>query len=322
MGFRLLAGLALLVGALASGPGCESPPPVVPAEPEPPVEPPPEPEPEPEEEPYPVVSRCQYSTIRVGAPRRVDVEDRGCSEAYEVDFAVEGSPGDAMLLDMFQTHTLWNWRVEDLGEGVRHAFTLRMQPVWQTFWSISREASGIRGHEPLVVQACPEDEGAGPVLACTTDRCGIYDELEAVPPLRPEELELAVTLPRAFLHETLVREGETVEIPLTFRIFRPLPRDVLVELGFDWRHPPPAEWSDVDLSPTEILLPAGTRRSHTRVARLKVTRYDVVEEFSPYAPFLVVLKMTVSDAVGNQFVPRCSNPPRKGLYFRLVPKDW
>ena len=47
----------------------------------------------------------------------------------------------------------------------------------------------------------------------------------------PEELELAVTLPREFLHETIVREGDTVEIPLRFRIFRPLPRDVLSNWG-------------------------------------------------------------------------------------------
>ena len=137
----------------------------------------------------------------------------------------------------------------------------------------------------------------------------------------PEELELAVTLPREFLHETIVREGDTVEIPLRFRIFRPLPRDVLVELGFHRRHQP-SEWSDVHLSPTEILLPAGTRRSQARVARLQVTRYEVPEEVSSYGSFLVVLGMTEIDAIGNYPVPRCSNPPRKGLYFRLVPADW
>ena len=54
---------------------------------------------------------------------------------------------------------------------------------------------GIRGHEPLVLQRCPEGEGDGAVLACTTESCGIYDDVLEVPALQPAELEVAFTVP-------------------------------------------------------------------------------------------------------------------------------
>ena len=299
--------------------GCDAPAPTVsPAEPpEAPVPPA-----EPEEEPYPVVSRCESGTIRVSAPRRVDERYRSrCSEAYEVDFVVEGAPGDTMLLDMFQTHTLRRWRVEADGEGVRHAFTLRMQPFWAGI-VYGPEPAGIRGHEPIVVQRCPEGEGEGSVLACTTVGCGIYDDVSEVPPLMPSDLELAITLPPAFLYDTVVRAGDTVEIPLTFRIFRPLERATGVVLELEGFYPGEPKQADIEISPAEIVLPAGSWRTQTRIARLTVKRYDYPEIGSPDSAFYVLLKPWGPADYQEWEFPRCVNPPDNRIVFVLVPEDW
>ena len=93
-------------------------------------------------------------------------------------------------------------------------------------------------------------------------------------------------------------------------------------MGLDPRASSIRERADIEISPTEILLPAGTRRSQTRVARLQVTRYEVPEGVSSHGAFLIRLTMTATEPMGNWHVPGCVNPPRKGLYFRLVPKDW
>ena len=70
-----------------------------------------------------------------------------------------------------------------------------------------------------------------------------------------------------------IREGETVEIPITLQIFNPLAGDagVLFELNMD---PALAEFADVDISPAEIRLPAGSFRTRTAPLRVTLTRYD------------------------------------------------
>ena len=269
-------GWALWLGlALAASPGCETPAPPVPA-PEPPAVPSEPQEPaEPPEEPYPVVSQCENSTIRVGAPRRIDEPDLNqCTEEYEVDFVVEAGPSDTMLLDMFQSHMLWNWRVSEAGETVRHEFSLRLAPYWH-IWAREGRFPGIRPHEPIVVQRCPEGTGEGPVLACTTVRCGLYDDVSEVPPLTPEHLQLALTVPEHFLQQSIIREGETVAIPVTFQSFRRLTHDLTI--GFDlemWDGILP--YVDLEIEPREIVLPAGrwSRTNTVEVLRLTLKRYD------------------------------------------------
>ena len=314
-GFRRAAGL-LLAGSLVSVPACEDPPPSVPT----PLPPPPEPLPEHRPRgPFPVVSRCEDSEIRVGAPRRVDVENAaGCSEAYDVDFVVEGSPGDAMLLDTLQAHPLRNWRVEAQGERVRHQFTLRMDPFWRTFDGLALEVPGShQAHEPTVVQLCPEGEGAGEVLACTTTGCGIYDDVSEVPPLMPSKLELAITVPSKFYREVEFRVGETVEIPLTFQIFRPLLEDTGVVLELDIP-PEYLEQVAIRIEPAEMLLPAGTQRTETRVARLTATRREVPRNSSVNVFFDVFLKPWGVPHAWFQ-APRCINPPSRQARVRGVP---
>ena len=311
--FRLPAG-SLLVGLLASVPACEDPPPSVPA----PALPPPEPLPEhPPRGPYPLVSQCEDSTIRVSAPRRVDVENAlTCSETYQVDFVVEGSPGDAMLLDMLQARPLRNWRVAAQGERVRHEFTLQMDPFWRTFYGLAVYLPAWhQAHEPTVVQLCPEGEGAGEVLACTTTGCGIYDDVSEVPPLMPSELELAITVPSRFRRRVQFRVGETVEIPLTFRIFRPLPEDTGVVLELEVP-PEQLEQADIRIAPAEMVLPAGTQRTETRVARLTATRREVPRNNSYVSVhFSVSLKPW---GVPHAWLQgRCINPPPYSLEFEV-----
>ena len=258
--------------ALAASPGCETPAPPVPAPGPPavPTEPP-----EPPEEPYPVVSQCASGTIRVGAPRRIDESSPVfCTEQYEVDFVVEAGPADTMLLDMFQSQTLWNWRVSEAGETVRHEFSLRLAPHWG-LPSRGFPLPGIRSHEAIVVQRCPEGAGEGPVLACTNVRCGIYDDVSEVPPLTPEHLEMALTVSERFRQSSIIREGETVAIPVTFHSFRPLTRELAVEFEFEvFEEITP--YFDVEYEPREIVLPAGwwSRSKTTEVLRVTLNRFD------------------------------------------------
>ena len=218
-----------------------------------------------------MVSRCESGTIRAGAPRRIYEEALGsiCQEEYEFDFLVEAGPGDAMLLDMFQPHTLWNWRVEERGETVRHAFTLRLRPVWLGTWGYP--SGGRRPHEPIVIQRCPEGDGEGPVLACTTQQCGIYEDVSEVPRLAPAKLQLAVTLPPSANHPIPIREGETVDVPVTFRTYRPLPGGVTItlELGRSIQ-----EYADLEVAPPEMHVPVGAPRTETRIVSVTVKRYD------------------------------------------------
>ena len=307
-GFPLLATL-LLGGTLPLALGCDSP-----------VPPPSAPLPVLRAlEPYPLVSECEGATILVSEPRRADDPNAWtCTEAYEVDFVVEGSPADAMLLDMFQTHTLRGWRVEAYGERVRHEFTLRMEPYWMTVTGIGLGSrKGLFGHEPIVVQSCAEGEGTGEVLACTTTGCGVYEDVSLVPPLMPLDLELAITVPSEFHYLIPIREGETVEIPLTFRIFRPLPKDTGVVLEVN--DPVLREVADIEITPAELVLRAGSSRTETRVARLTVRRNDAGRNWKLPLEFAVHLKPSNVSlwSVGS----RCINPPPHVLVFWLHSYD-
>ena len=259
---RLFAGTLWLGAALAVGASCEAPgapttagrPLFVP-------------------DPLPVVSQCESSTIRAGAPRPVAnpiFERSMCSEAYEVDFIVEARPADTMVLDMFQSRPLWNWRVEASGDTVRHEFSLRIEPLWE---GRNNSPRGVRPADPIVLQRCPAGEGDGEVLACTTTRCGIYDDVSQVPPLDLSKLQVAISAPVDQWYRRHIREGETVEVPITFQIFNPVAGylGVFFELAMD---PASAEFADVEISPAEILLPVGSFRTRTVPLRVTLTRYD------------------------------------------------
>ena len=315
-GMRIAVAGWCLGAGLAGGWGCGEPTPPAPAVPEPPAEPP--------EPPYPVVSRCENATIRVGAPRRIDERvARRCSEEYEVDFVVEGGPGDSMLLDMFQSHTLLNWRVRERGERVEHAFSLRMKPWTSLLW-----VPGVRTHEPMVLQGCPEGEGEGPVLACTTERCGIYDDVDEVPALMPSDLELAATIPTEWWYDVPIRAGIPMNIPVTFRSFRPLSAEVTLRLELLLGETQPRdlpERMEVELVPAEIRLPAGWTRTETIPISVRVTRYDPDEAYIAQncAPLNEVcaeefrVGLTMFDGSQEQ----CTNRPPLWVHFLLLPAE-
>ena len=310
LGKRLLSATLWLGAALGAGIGCDAPASPMSTAGRPLFVP----------DPLPVVSRCESSTIRAGAPRPVAdpiFEGYRCSEAYEVDFIVEARPADTMLLDMFQSRPLWNWRVEASGDTVRHEFSLRIVPHWNGGTSWWR---GVRPAEPIVLQRCPAGEGDGEVLACTTTRCGIYDDVSQVPPLEPSKLQVAISAPVDQWDRRHIREGETVEIPFTFQMFNPLAGDIRVvfELAMD---PVSAEFADVDISPAEIRLPAGSFRTRTAPLRVTLTRYDYhahrrEEPNVPNNPpefFLRVLRYSDRSA--------CSMMAFSRIGFRLLPPD-
>ena len=268
-------------------------------------------------DPLPVVSRCESSTIRAGAPRPVRdprFEGSRCAEAYEVDFIVEARPADAMLLDMFQSRTLWNWRVEASGDTVRHEFSLRIVP----FWNGQNPPRAVRPADPIVLQRCPEGEGDGEVLACTTTRCGIYDDVSQVPPLDPSKLQVAISAPVDQWYPRHIREGETVEVPITVQVFNPLAGDfhVAFELAMD---PVTAEFADVEFSPAEIRLPAGSFRTRTAPLRVTLTRYDYEayrreEPTVPLNPPEFVVRVARAGGVGV-----CNTIAFDRFGFRLLP---
>ena len=224
-------------------------------------------------DPFPVVSQCESGAILAGAPRRIyELDGWACEEEYEVDFVVEAGPADTMMLDMFQPHSLWNWRVEERGETVRHAFTLRMRPVWYN--GLGFPPGGLRPHEPIVIQRCPEGDGEGPVLACTTQQCGIYEDVSEVPRLAPAKLQLATSVPPEFRHWSPIREGETVEVPVTFRIYRPLPGGVTLTTELIHRSIQEYVDIDVEVEPPGSHLPVEAPRTETRLVSVTVHHYD------------------------------------------------
>ena len=300
---RGLAGALWLAAAIAAFSGCDDPPP--------PVSPSSRPEPA---DPFPVVSQCEGGTISAGAPRRIYEEEVWpCDEEYEVDFLVEAGPGDAMLLAMFQPHTLWNWRVEERGETVRHAFTLRMRPVWGR--GRGYPVFGHRPHEPIVIQRCPEGDGEGPVLACTTQQCGIYEHVSEVPRLAPAKLQVATSLPPEYRHPIPIREGETVETPVTFRIYRPLPGGITLtpELFRSIQ-----EYADVEVAPPEIHVPVGAPRTETRLVSVTVKRYDYQRRVAETG---IAGEARFGVQLWESAEGGCVNHSAQAIRFRLLPPE-
>ena len=222
-----------------------------------------------------MVSRCEGGIVRAGAPRRIDDGSDRCSEEYEVDFTVEGAPGDGMLLDMFQSHMPFNWRVEERGEMVRHEFTLRLRPAGVGPGPGALEGlPGVFSHEPIVIEACPEGDAARQVLACTTTGCGIYDGLREVPALAPSDLGLAITVPVEFRRTGIrIREGETLEIPVTFHIFRPYAGAATLRpyVNIPTRV---RDFVDLQFAPAVIRVPTSARGTRTRILSVMVKRFD------------------------------------------------
>ena len=275
----------------------------------------------PESERYPVVSQCEGVTLRAGTPRRIYERTHStCGEEYSVDFVVEGGPGDAMLLDLFQSHTLWDWEPEVRGDRVRHKFTLRMMP-WSRYWSHFVPArAGARGHEPIILQRCPEGEGEGSVLACTNRGCDVYDDVVEVPPLEPEDLEVAFTVPPESLHSRPIQAGETAWVPLTYRVYRPLAEEVTLRVGSTFGYVDPEfgeQYVDVEVFPPEIRLPAGWTRTETVSLGVRVTRFDYERMRADhnitsriYVPLRVVLEGTWKPS-------RCVSVPQVWVSFKL-----
>ena len=152
--------------------------------------------------------------------------------------------------------------------------SLRLAPHWG-FPSRGFPLPQIQSHEAIVVQRCPEGAGEGSVLACTNVRCGIYDDVSDVPPLTPEHLEMALTVPERFRQSSIIREGETVAIPVTFHSFRPLTRELAVEFEFEVLEEI-TPYFDVEYEPREIVLPAGwwSRSKTTEILRVTPNRFD------------------------------------------------
>ena len=266
----------------------------------------------PESARYPVVSQCEGVTIRVGAPRRIDERThQTCGEEYAVDFVVEGGSEDAMLLDLFQSHTLWDWRAEVRGGGVRHEFTLRMAPWSRNPGPFVPTLAGLRWHEPIVLQRCPAGEGEGSVLACTNRGCGIYDDVLEVPPLEPEDLELAFTVPPEYMNPQSIREGETVWVPLTYRVYRPLTEEVTLRVGVEvyYRDKSLGSFVDMEVHPEEIRLPAGWTRTETPLLAVRVTDVDF-EALTPTVPFRVTLERTWD-------LDRCVSVSQQWILFNI-----
>ena len=158
---------------------------------------------------------------------------------------------------------------------VRHEFTLRLRPAGvRPGYARFEGMPGFFPHEPIVIELCPEGGGGRQVLACTTDRCGVHDAVSEVPALAPSDLQVAITVPVEFRRVPIpIREGETLDIPVTFRIFRPFTGAVTLRpyLNIPTRV---RDFVDLEVAPTVIQVSTSAPGTETRILSAMVKRFD------------------------------------------------
>lgn len=178
-GFRsFLLGVALLGGSncgqVSRPPGFIAPAPA--------PEPPPEPVDFSQEH---VGVQCGGAAITATPPVVVSGTAGTCEATYAVMLSVETNADDTMLMDFLQQYVVADWRVRPLGERIHHDMEVHWRPGERRYW---QQSIGRPGRLPFVVHACPEGN-VGPLLACSTVSCQMYDELDEVPPLNPDVVD-------------------------------------------------------------------------------------------------------------------------------------
>ena len=162
---------------------------------------------------YRTSARCGPATLTVEGPVRVDSPRH--YPFFAVDIAVESPLSEAMLLDFREWYDTTDWRVRSSGGRVRHQFRVYWDP-----WDGNRSArASPPGVWPMTILACPEEEG-GPVLACSETSCALYESEDEVPEVPPAAAHAVIRGPWAYGEVREVREGETLEIPLSYEVYR------------------------------------------------------------------------------------------------------
>ena len=167
---------------------------------------------------------CGPVSITASGPRKLDV-GFGNYPYYVVDLAVETPRSEAMMLDFLRWYDTSHWRVRTSGGRVRHELRVYWDPVDPAIFS----RASLPGVRPMTIAACPEGKG-GPVLACSERSCEVYEREEDVPEVLPEGLAVLWRSPWGMADIQELREGETLEIPLSYEVYRDLRRFLLGSL--------------------------------------------------------------------------------------------
>ena len=207
--------LGLLTGLPLGNAGCDSP--AVPSS----LPPPPPPATRLSGD-YRTSARCGEATVTAGVPERIDYSAHH-SPYYAVDISVEGPASEGMMLDFLRWYDTSDWRVRMGGGRVRHDFRV----YWDPYDASLLARASLPGVRPMTIVACPEEEG-GPVLACSERSCAVYGSEDAVPEVLPADVAIVFRSPWGFAETQELREGETLEIPISYRVYRDVRRFGLV----------------------------------------------------------------------------------------------
>ena len=186
---------------------------------------------------------CGPVSITASEPRKLDV-GFGNYPYYTIDLTVETPRSEAMVLDFLRWYDTSHWRVRTSGGRVRH----ELRVYWDPYDGNLLARASLPGVRPLTIAACPEGQG-GPVLACSEHWCEVYEREEDVPEVLPEELAILWRSPWGMADVQELREGETLEIPLSYEVYRDVRRVRLRILASRNRYR-----EDVRISPPEYIV--------------------------------------------------------------------
>ena len=222
-----------------------------------------------------VSATCSDVTVTSGQPR-----EAAETPYFYVDVAVETRSAEAMILDLFRPYSIADWRVAVTDGVFRHELQIFWDPL---FPNLLQHRTSLPGYvPPMIVSVCPEGR-RGPVLACTERSCREYaDEAEALL-LVPESRSVRWIAPWGYAEVREVREGEVLEIPISYVFHRNTPSRIdlgaaaLPKYG-SWNYTGGSGPPDVELSPASFMIDGGRKGdTGTVVFRLRAIA-DGVDE--------------------------------------------
>ena len=188
---------------------------------------------------------CGPATITASEPRKLEL-GFGRYPYYTIDLSVETPRSDAMVLDFLRLYDTSHWRVRTSGGRVRH----ELRVYWDPYDANLRSRASLPGVRPMTIVACPEGKG-GPVLACSEHSCEVYEREEDVPEVLPQGLAILWRSPWGMADIQELRERETLEIPLSYEVYRDVRRVRLrIFIGRSNRE-------DVRISPLDYVVEEG-----------------------------------------------------------------
>ena len=203
--------------------------------------------------------------VTLDAPRVDKVREDACAEEYVVDLSIEVDAGSGPLLSFLRPYPIADWSVRTAGNRTQHDVRLRWFPY------------GVRGTEsygneilPLIVHACPEGDGRL-LLACSDVSCDTYSDQDQIPSLVLPSLGLVVRSPWGYSQPQELREGQTLQVPVTYEIARTSdPADPAMTVEME--RPRPASSRQVEIRPRRHTVSLTRRTSGTVMFSITAVR--------------------------------------------------